>query len=144
MSSTPHRFAFVIGLQSLALLLPLAAYAQTAPAPAAAPAERPDAVQLSPFEVVSDATDTYEATNTSSLTGMSTSLNKSPLDARILNRTLMNELGGGDVFKLLSDFGGLGAMLFGGGTEDQRGMQDGDQAQPVTASPPVRVSTPPR
>ncbi len=111
------------------LLAACPATAQTVPANSGA-AAADKAVQLSPFEVVSDATDTYEATNTSSLTGMSTSLNKSPLDARILNRTLMNELGGGDVFKLLSDFGGLGAMLFGGGTEDQRGMQDGDQAQP--------------
>ena len=98
--------------------------------PAAAPVKAGEVVQLSPFEVVSDATDTYEATNTTSLTGMNTPLNKAPLDARILNNTLINELGGGDVFKLLSDFGGLGAMLFGGGNEDQRGMQDGDQAQP--------------
>jgi len=87
-------------------------------------------VTLSPFEVVSDSTDTYEATNTSSLNGMSTSLNKAPLDARILNRTLLTELGGGDVFRMLSDYGGLGAMLFGGGSEGQRGLQDGDQAQP--------------
>lgn len=60
------------------------AAAQTVPANSGA-AAADKAVQLSPFEVVSDATDTYEATNTSSLTGMSTSLNKSPLDARILN-----------------------------------------------------------
>jgi len=39
---------------------------------------------------------------------------------------MMDELGGGDVFRLLSDYGGLGAMLFGGGNEDQRGMQEGD------------------
>jgi hypothetical protein len=123
-----------LGLAALLCLALLpAAPAQLVTAPAAAPAAsaRPgDVIQLSPFEVVSDATDTYEATNTTSLNGMNTPLNKAPLDARILNNTLINELGGGDVFKLLSDFGGLGAMLFGGGNEDQRGMQDGDQAQP--------------
>jgi outer membrane receptor protein involved in Fe transport len=123
-----------LGLAALLCLALLpAAPAQLVTAPAAAPAAsaRPgDVIQLSPFEVVSDATDTYEATNTTSLNGMNTPLNKAPLDARILNNTLISELGGGDVFKLLSDFGGLGAMLFGGGNEDQRGMQDGDQAQP--------------
>jgi len=96
----------------------------------AAPVKQDGTVTLSPFEVISDSTDTYEATNTTALTGMSTSLNKAPLDARILNNTLITELGGGDIFKLLSDYGGLGAMLFGGGSEGQRGTQDGDQAQP--------------
>ncbi len=99
--------------------------------PAAQPPPTPEAVVLSPFEVVADASDTYEATNTTSLTGTNTPLNKAPLDARILTSTMMAELGGGDVFKLLSDFGGLGAMLFAGGSEDQRGMQPGDAAQPT-------------
>ncbi|MEY4089865.1 MAG: Ferrichrome-iron receptor precursor [Verrucomicrobiota bacterium] len=86
---------------------------------------------LSPFEVVGDSSDTYQATNTTALTGTSTSLDKTPLDARVLTNTMLNELGGGDVYKLLSDFGGLGAMLFTPGSEDQRGMQPGDPAQPT-------------
>ena len=114
------------------LLLAGAAHAQTV-SPAAKPAPAPgsgDAVVLSPFEVSGNPNDSYEATNTNAHTGLSTPLNKAPLDARVLTRTMMDELGGGDVFRLLSDYGGLGAMLFAGGTEDQRGMQEGDAAQP--------------
>ena len=102
----------------------------TSPGTSAPPSTAPTTVQLSPFEVTASANDSYEATNTNSLTGISTPLNKAPLDARVLTRTMMDELGGGDVFRLLSDYGGLGAMLFAGGTEDQRGMQEGDAAQP--------------
>lgn len=113
------------------LAAPLALPAQSLPSrPAAAPAPA-DAVVLSPFEVTGNPNDSYEATNTNSLTGISTPLSKAPLDARVLTRTMMDELGGGDVFRLLSDYGGLGAMLFGGGNEDQRGMQEGDAAQPA-------------
>ena len=87
---------------------------------------------LSPFEVTADARDTYEATNTNSVTGTNTSLNKTPLDARIFNRTMMDELGVTDVSTMLSDFGGLGRPLFGGGgsgSDAQRGFQDGDLMQ---------------
>jgi outer membrane receptor protein involved in Fe transport len=116
----------------LAVLLAATAQAQSLPpaAKSAPPQVAGDAVVLSPFEVTGNANDSYEATNTNSLTGISTPLNKAPLDARVLTRTMMDELGGGDVFRLLSDYGGLGAMLFGGGNEDQRGMQEGDAAQP--------------
>jgi outer membrane receptor protein involved in Fe transport len=125
--TTPLPFRF-----AAALLAPLALAAQSLPnKPAAAPTPAAtDAVVLSPFEVSGNPNDSYEATNTNSLTGISTPLNKAPLDARVLTRTMMDELGGGDVFRLLSDYGGLGAMLFGGGNEDQRGMQEGDAAQP--------------
>ena len=113
-----------------ALLAPVTLLAQSLPTkPAAAPGAA-DAVVLSPFEVSGNPNDSYEATNTNSLTGISTPLSKAPIDARVLTRTMMDELGGGDVFRLLSDYGGLGAMLFGGGSEDQRGMQEGDAAQP--------------
>ena len=116
----------------LLLLTLAAAFHPSAQAAQAAPATPPtETIMLSPFEVVADASDTYEATNTTSLTGTNTPLSKAPLDARILTSTMMAELGGGDVFKLLSDFGGLGAMLFAGGSEDQRGMQPGDAAQPA-------------
>ena len=122
---TPLYFLF-----SATLLTPLALLAQSAPTkPTPSPAAT-DAVVLSPFEVTGNPSDSYEATNTNSLTGISTPLNKAPIDARVLTRTMMDELGGGDVFRLLSDYGGLGAMLFGGGSEDQRGMQEGDSAQP--------------
>ena len=111
----------------LADVMPAQTVATVPPATSAKPSEM---VQLSPFEVVGSASDTYESNSTTSLNGLNTPMNKAPIDARILNSTLISELGGGDIFKLLSDFGGLGAMLSGGGNEDQRGMQDGDAAQP--------------
>jgi outer membrane receptor for ferric coprogen and ferric-rhodotorulic acid len=102
------------------------AIAQSTPPPPK-PEEKPaDTVQLSPFQVVSDVTDTYDATNTNAVTGTSTSLNKTPLDARVFNRTMMDELGVVDVATMLSELGGLGMPLLAGGNEDQRGMQEGD------------------
>jgi outer membrane receptor protein involved in Fe transport len=97
-----------------------------------APANPEETIILSPFEVTVDARDTYEATNTNSVTGTNTSLNKTPLDARIFNRTMMDELGVTDVSAMLSDYGGLGLPLFGGGgsgSDAQRGFQDGDLMQ---------------
>jgi hypothetical protein len=116
----------------LAPLVLLTLHAQSAaPKPATAGvAAAADTVVLSPFEVMAEGNDGYDATNTNSLTGTNTSLNETPVDARILTKQMMTELGGGDIFKLLGDFGGLGATLFGSGNEDQRGMQEGDGVQP--------------
>ncbi|MES2697077.1 MAG: TonB-dependent receptor plug domain-containing protein, partial [Verrucomicrobiota bacterium] len=94
--------------------------------PAAPNAPKEETVTLSPFEVVVDSTDTYDATNTNSITGTSTSLNKTPLDARVFNRTMMDEMDVIDVAGMLSTFGGLGVPMFSSGSEDQRGMQEGD------------------
>lgn len=104
-------------------LAPLA-LAQLVSTPTAPSSEQ--TVALSPFEVTASATDTYEANNTNSITGTSTSLNKTPLDARVFNRTMIDELDIIDVATMLSTFGGLGVPMFGAGSEDQRGMQDGD------------------
>ncbi len=108
----------------LAVSLAPSALAQLVPAPTAPSTEQ--TVALSPFEVTASATDTYEANNTNSITGTNTSLNKTPLDARVFNRTMMDELDIVDVATMLSTFGGLGVPIFGAGSEDQRGMQDGD------------------
>jgi hypothetical protein len=131
--STALRLGQFCTLVLLAVIATGIGLAQVATPPAAATAAKEEVVSLSPFEIVSDASDTYEATNTAALTGMSMSLNKAPLDARILNNTLITELGGGDMFKLLADYAGLGTMIFGGG-EGLRGLQDGDQAQPAGLS----------
>ncbi len=125
-------FACVL-LAAASLRAQAVAPAPVAPPPSAATAaaaKAADAVILSPFEVVSDANDGYDATNTNSLTGTNASLQETPVDARIMTKQMISELGGGDIFKLLGDFGGLGATLFGGGNEDQRGMQEGDGVQP--------------
>ena len=96
------------------------------PPPAKRAPATDETVVLSPFEVMVDATDTYDATNTNSVTGTATSLDKTPLDARIFNRTMIDELDVIDVASMLTAFGGLGAPVFSAGSEDQRGMQEGD------------------
>ena len=93
---------------------------------ASAPTGAEEAVVLSPFEVTASASDTYHPTNTNAVTGTNTSLDRTPLDARVFNRLMMDELGVTDVAGMLTSFGGLGAPLFGAGSEDQRGMQEGD------------------
>ncbi|MBL9200014.1 MAG: TonB-dependent receptor [Opitutaceae bacterium] len=128
-SSGPRRISIPLSVALLLVGAP-SSHAQ-AVAPSRAPATaKTEAIILSPFEVVSDANDGYDATNTNSLTGTNASLQETPVDARIMTKQMITELGGGDVFKLLGDFGGLGATLFGGGNEDQRGMQEGDGVQP--------------
>jgi outer membrane receptor for ferric coprogen and ferric-rhodotorulic acid len=131
----PSRRHFLLpALLASGLFASVGAFAQVKPAvPPASPntaAAAAEAVVLSPFEVVAEGNQGYDATNTNSLTGTNASLQETPVDARILTKQMMTELGGGDVFKLLSDFGGLGATLFGAGNEDQRGMQEGDGVQP--------------
>ncbi len=90
-----------------------------------------DTVMLTPFEVKDDASDTYEATNTNSVTGTNTSLNKTPLDAKVFNRQLMDELGVVDMTDMLSKLGGLGSAVIGAG-EDVRGDLEGDRQDPKT------------
>ncbi len=115
-------------LTLLAIALP--GSAQTAaPAPAAGtrPAVPEAAVTLTPFEVVADAGDTYDATNTNSITGTNTALNRTPLDAKVFNRGMMDELAVVDTTTLLSDVAGLGPPLISGGSENVRGMLEGDR-----------------
>jgi outer membrane receptor protein involved in Fe transport len=87
------------------------------------------AVLLSVFEVKDDASDTYEATNTNSVTGTNTALNKTPLDAKVFNRQLMDELNVVDMTEMLSKLGGLGSAVIGSG-EDVRGDLEGDRQDP--------------
>jgi hypothetical protein len=88
-----------------------------------------DAVTLTPFEVKGDASDTYDATNTNSVTGTNTSLNKTPLDAKVFNRQMMDEMGVVDMTEMLWKFGGLGPAVINAG-EDVRGTLEGDRQDP--------------
>ena len=87
-------------------------------------------VTLTPFEVAADASDTYQAMNTNSITGTNTALGKTPLDAKVFNRQLMDELGVVDMTEMLSKLGGLGAAIYGGGNEEVRGDLEGDKQDP--------------
>ncbi|MSU48823.1 MAG: hypothetical protein EXS37_07020 [Opitutus sp.] len=94
---------------------------------ASKPAE--DKIMLTAFEVKADLGDTYEATNTNSVTGTNTSLNKTPLDAKVFNRQLMDEMNVVDMTDMLSKLGGLGSAVIGAG-EDVRGELEGDRQDP--------------
>lgn len=123
---------FGVTLCALLACIGTAASAQTAaPAAPADKAEpRRDVIELTPFEVTADANDTYTATNTNSVTGTNTPLNKTPLDAKVFNREFMDELGVVDMTQMLAQFGGLGPALSESGTVDFRGNVDGDRQDP--------------
>ncbi|MES2695978.1 MAG: TonB-dependent receptor plug domain-containing protein [Verrucomicrobiota bacterium] len=140
MRKTSGRFAAVLAT-TLLNFWHAAAYSQVAPAPSAVKEEM---VELSPFVVQEPASDTYEATNTNSVTGTNIALGKTPLDARIFNRTLMDELGVVDIAAMLSDFGGTGMPILGSGNHDQRGYQDGDGVDYKSISIRGLVSSNPR
>ena len=88
-------------------------------------------ILLNVFEVKSDSSDTYDATNTNSVTGTNTLLSKTPLDAKVFNRQLMDELDVVDMTDMLSKLGGLGSAVIGAG-EDVRGDLEGDRQDPKT------------
>ncbi|MEY2881241.1 MAG: Virulence-associated outer membrane protein Vir-90, partial [Verrucomicrobiota bacterium] len=90
---------------------------------------REETITLSVFEVKGDEADTYQATNTSSVTGTNTALNKTPLDAKIFNRQMLDDMGTVDMTDMLWKIGGLGAAVINAG-EDVRGMVDGDRQDP--------------
>ena len=89
-----------------------------------------EAVLLTAFEVKEDASDTYQAMNTNSITGTNVSLGKTPLDAKVFNRQLMDELAVVDMTQMLSQLGGLGSAIIAGGNEEVRGDLDGDRQDP--------------
>ena len=105
--------------------------AQTAPRPAAGAATTSrETVTLTAFEVTEDASDTYQATNTNAVTGTNTALGKTPLDAKVFNRQLMDEMGVVDMTQMLSLLGGLGSAIISGGNEEVRGDLEGDRQDP--------------
>ena len=114
----------------LALVLPSVASAQIAPTASSTAKPAPtkeETITLTPFEVTADASDTYQATNTTSVTGTNTALGKTPLDAKVFNRQLMDELAVVDMTQMLSQLGGLGSAIIAGGNEEVRGDLDGDR-----------------
>ena len=107
----------------------------SAPTPAATKTTaKEEAITLNTFQVNADPDDTYDATNTNSVTGTNTPLSKTPLDAKVFNRQLMDELGIVDATEMLAKFGGLGPALIGSGNEDVRGNLEGDRQDPKSMS----------
>jgi outer membrane receptor protein involved in Fe transport len=125
---------------------PRLSFGQVAPLPATgqtAAAEEP--VTLSPFEVTADTSDTYDPANTNSVTGTNMSLLKTPLNAQIFNRNLMDEQGVVDMALMLSSLGGFGDAIQNSGNEDQRGTREGDsQDYKTMTSRGLTISNPRR
>jgi len=96
-------------------------------------AKAQDTITLTPFEVSADLSDTYEATNTNSVTGTNTPLSKTPLDAKVFNRQMLDDMGAVDMTDMLWKLGGLGPAVINSG-EDVRGMVEGDRQDPKSMS----------
>ncbi len=128
---------------TLALLGASYLHAQAvAPTPALTPAQaeaakkkkqEDEAVMLNVFQVSADASDTYDATNTNSVTGTNLALNKTPLDAKVFNRQMLDDMGTVDMTDMLWKLGGLGPAVINSG-EDVRGMVEGDRQDPKSMS----------
>ena len=95
------------------------------------PPKRADeaAIVLTPFEVAADASDTYDALNTNSITGTNTPLSKTPLDAKVFTREMMDDLNVIDMTEMLWKYGGLGPAVINA-AEDVRGTLEGDRQDP--------------
>ncbi len=102
-----------------------AAPVQVAALPEAKIPATDEAVELSPFEVRTDRTDTYQSTNTNSLAGINTPLSRVPISAEVLNRTLLDDLGADSLNRVLGDFLALGSPVISF-NELGRGGLDGD------------------
>jgi outer membrane receptor protein involved in Fe transport len=126
----------LLALLLLAFALPPTVLAQSAATPAtpatpatAKPASKEETVLLNVFEVKEDTRDTYDATNSNSVTGTNIALNKTPLDAKVFNRQMLDDMGTVDMTDMLWKIGGLGAAVINA-SEDVRGMVDGDRQDP--------------
>lgn len=85
-------------------------------------------IELPPFEVVADPDDSYEALNTTSLSGTNRSLERLPITAEIFNSTRMEDLAVTDVLSLLHNFAtGIGPGESGAGSSNAQGTQEGDR-----------------
>lgn len=137
-----HRFRFAMPLTApaaritlLATVLTLASAATRAQQAAANNAATGATIKLSPFEVLADPGDTYQALNTSSLTGTNRSLETLPITAEIFNATMMQDLGTSDVVDLLTNrMTGIGAGENGGGSSAANGALAGDRFNMQTFS----------
>lgn len=95
-----NRFRFPgLLLGTGALLFPLIALAQTRPTASGTSTDLP--VALSAFTVVSDPNDSYEALNTSGVTGTNRSIRSLPITMNVFTRTFMDELLATDVSDVL-------------------------------------------
>src|SRR4051812_38778601 len=94
-----HLFCPAVAL-ALAVVAPVPSLAQ---APARAPASATEeAVTLNAFEVAADRDDSYEALNTTSITGTNRSIRSLPVTMNAYTRTFLDELNATDISQVLT------------------------------------------
>jgi iron complex outermembrane receptor protein len=107
MNKTHLRFGRPSLVGFLCVLVGLsAAHAQTAPAPAAAPAE--NTVQLPQFTVSADKADAYRATEAMSLARISGPIIDTPVSINVISRELLDDLGANSTFEAARYYAGVG------------------------------------
>ena len=112
-----------------ALALATTAFAQVAPsAPPTAAAKKSAAlVTLNPFEVKSEADDSYGALNSNSLTQFNTALNKTPVSADIFTSEFMRDIAATSVEEMLSGYGAGAGTVMPTPDSDALSQQPGDR-----------------
>ena len=96
-----HHLASLVSLCASALLA-VPALGQGTPTTAArAAAAQEEAVTLQAFEVKADPDDSYEALNTSGVTGTNRSIRSLPMTMNVFTRTFIDELGATDISDIL-------------------------------------------
>ncbi len=116
MSLVSRRLA--IGPLSLAFTCLAPAQVTSPPGPSVLPAKEA-AVELTPFQVTADRDDTYEALNTSGVTGTNRSIRSLPMTMNVYTRTFIDELNATDISDLLKFTPNVTYSLdaVGGGTQ---------------------------
>ncbi|MSU25561.1 MAG: hypothetical protein EXS32_17280 [Opitutus sp.] len=99
MRAPPHSSVSTIIFSARRAWLALAVVLLTVPRLRAAEKEEP--VELQAFEVKADASDSYEALNTSGVTGTNRSIRSLPITMNVFTRTFIDELGATDISDLL-------------------------------------------
>ena len=130
-------------LRSALLLAPLALLApasgqSTAPTPTAAEVaaakkkeaeKKPagDLITLNPFEVKSDADNSYGALNSNSITQFNTALNKVPVSADIFTEGFMRDISATSIEEMLNNYGAGAGTVMSNPESDALSQQPGDR-----------------
>ncbi len=116
------RIPFVFHALAAALAAATAP-AQSAPAPALKTALAEEAVVLSPFEIVADANDSYQANNTLGVTGTNREIKTLPLSMEAITRTFIDDIAANDLIEVLSFAANIQDIQDSGGGGNGEGQQ---------------------
>jgi len=84
-------------------------------------------ITLNPFEVKSEADDSYGALNSNSLTQFNTALNKTPVSADIFTAEFMRDIGATSIEEMLNGYGAGAGTVMSNPDSDALSQQPGDR-----------------